>query len=125
MSDCNACFYSYGADCMPDFHTERVVCARKEHKCGECGEAIAAGEKYERSSGKWDGELSVFCTCLPCAEIRDTFACEGFVYENLWEDIRESMFETMTTGCLQKLKTARAKQMLLDQWNEWKGLQDA
>lgn len=89
-------------------------------KCCECGEWIRPGDVYERVAGKWDGKMDAFSTCRPCAEIRDAFACDGYVHTDVWENIREGMFETMSTGCLEKLTTAAAKEKLLKEWREWK-----
>lgn len=47
----------------PDFYTEKLVTARKEHKCCETGKVIQKGEKYWRCVGKWDGQMSVFRQC--------------------------------------------------------------
>ena len=40
---------------MLEFNTYREPIAKKDHKCLLCGEAIRAGEKYVRFSGKYDG----------------------------------------------------------------------
>lgn len=119
MSDCNACFYAGDYD-GPDLYYKQVRKARKVHKCCECSEEIKPGSEYEHVSGKWDGRMDEFKTCLVCAEIRDTFGCEGYVHAQLWENIMESMFEEMSIGCLDKLASAAAKQKLLDEWNAWK-----
>ena len=121
MSECNACFYSGYDECDPaEFYNTRDVKARKDYKCCECGEPILKGTVHNVAVGKWNGELSTYRTCCACEEIRTTFACEGWIFGQLWEDVTEGMFENMTTGCLEKLKTAAAKQKLLDEWNDWK-----
>jgi hypothetical protein len=121
MSDCNACFYSGAEDLdPPDFLFSKTVVARKVYKCCECGEPIEPGQKYQRVRGKWDEKLDEFKSCLSCAEIREAFSCDGWIYGNLWENITETMFPKMTTGCLEKLTTAAAKAMLLAQWHLWK-----
>jgi hypothetical protein len=117
--DCNACFYAGDYD-PPSFYVVTKRFARKQHHCCECGEPIAPRQLYERAVGRWDSSVDTFKTCIACAEIRDTFSCEGYVHGALWENIRESMFESMTTGCLDKLATAVAKAKLLAEWREWK-----
>jgi hypothetical protein len=122
MSDCNACIYT-GADegDPPEFLKSTVVTARKDHKCCECHAVIPPKTKYERTVGKWDGDMNHYETCLPCAEIREAFCCDGWVYGQLWEDaVNGEFFEHMTTGCLEKLMTAEAKTFLIARWNEWK-----
>lgn len=42
----------------PEVFEEREIVARAEHACGECGETIARGERYERVKGLWDGSWS-------------------------------------------------------------------
>lgn len=47
----------------PDFYTERLVTARREHKCSETGAIIHKGDKYWRCVGKWDGDVQTFKQC--------------------------------------------------------------
>lgn len=37
----------------PEFLTEKVVIARKQHRCSECGGAILKGESYHYFAGFW------------------------------------------------------------------------
>lgn len=122
MSDCNACIYTGAEDGDPPaFLVSKVFKARKPHKCCECHAAIVPGSRYERTVGKWDEKVGNYNTCLPCSEIREAFCCDGWVYGQLWEDaLNGEFFEHMTTGCLEKLTTAAAKEFLLKQWNAWK-----
>ena len=55
----------------PDFCDERIVVARKGHWCVECGMRLAPGKRYQRTAGKWDGEVSTMHTCLPCVRLRE------------------------------------------------------
>jgi hypothetical protein len=45
--------------------------ARRNHKCYECLGEIVPGERYEYSSGVWDGEPASFKVCLSCADARE------------------------------------------------------
>ena len=40
--------------------------ARKQHKCCECFDEINPGDKYQYSSGIWDGEAASYKQCLNC-----------------------------------------------------------
>lgn len=42
---------------MLEFHTSRLLSAKKIHKCSLCGGTINVGEKYNRFSGKYDGDM--------------------------------------------------------------------
>ena|ERR1700678_1241360 len=123
MSDCGVCIGSE-PDCMAEFYEVATVKARKSQVCNECGREIVKGTQYVRESGKWDGEFCSFKTCLLCVEIRSAFTCDegnyAVCFGELWNDITENLFPNMNTGCLNKLKSAAAKQFLIDRWNEWK-----
>lgn len=65
--------------------------ARKHHLCCECGTSIAVGDRYQYSSGIWDGEPSDYKQCMNCHEIINAAArsaefiedgpCFGELYE--------------------------------------------
>jgi hypothetical protein len=120
QGDCGVCIGGYGDDDPATLSLSDIVKARKPHKCEECGGQILAGQKYERNKWLYDGEWSRMDICLLCAEIGAAFSCEGRLLGDMWQDIHDNMFPNMTTGCLAKLKTAAAKQFLLDKWNKWK-----
>lgn len=69
MSDFG-CYCEVGGGDPPDFFCERIVRARKEHKCCECKDTIAPGQWYEIASGKWDGDFNAYKTCSFCARMR-------------------------------------------------------
>lgn len=104
----------------PKVHETAVRRARKEHGCTECGETIAIGVRYEDTTGLWDGQWSGYRTCLTCVEIRDHFACEGWIYGQLWSDLQENFFPDMKMGgpCMAGLSPA-AKASLVDARMEW------
>ena len=119
----SACIYSSGDDNPAEICGVLIVKARKPAKCCECCEPIHTGERYEVTSGKWEGGWASFKTCLPCKEIRETFCCEGWTYGTLWRDAAVSIFERLTTGCVAKLGTAAAKEKLIERWRRWKGIE--
>ena len=73
---------------LPEFCRTEMPRARKEHFCCECDRTIRVGEKYERVSGKWDGALAEFKTCLGCSRLRDVCCRPPFMM--LREHIIES-----------------------------------
>ena len=123
MSGCGVCLGGE-IECGAEFYSSDTVTARKPHKCYECRQVIPVGARYFKESGKWDGMFESFSTCLMCAEIRTAFTCNdgntAICYGELWYEIREALFPNMTTGCLEKLTTAAAKEFLIQRWNEWK-----
>ncbi len=119
MSDCGICIGAEPEGSCEFFHVE-VRRARKPHKCSECSKEILSGERYEHATGKFEGDMWVADTCLICAEIAEAFYCNGRIFGGeLWDQM-DYCFEGMTTGCLERLTTAAAKEELLRRWNQWK-----
>jgi len=84
-----SCICSFDGE-GPDVSDTNWPKARKEHMCCECGEAIKPGQRYERTSGLWDGAWSTYKTCEACARIRDDLCGCGFIYGELREAISEA-----------------------------------
>lgn len=123
MSDC-ACLYG-GWDDYDEFgfqHHEMRT-ARKSHVCRECKREIRPGERYEHFSSKNDGSLFTVKTCETCAEIRSSLYCDGFVFGNLWADVRSQLFPRFSLACVEKLKTSAAKEVLTKRYQEYLGVQ--
>jgi hypothetical protein len=81
-------------DDRPEFFSEMVVRARKQHRCTECFGPIFSGETYKRRSGKWDGEFRDYPECYLCMELREwaTVSMPCFcanTFETLHEKARE------------------------------------
>lgn len=53
-------------DVSTQFYAEKLVVARKLHKCCECRERIEPGDRYYRCSAKWDGDLWSGCQHVEC-----------------------------------------------------------
>lgn len=119
MSAITCCPLSTGDD-GPSFFVTTTPRARKEHYCCECSEPIPVGAKYERTTGLWDGRMGTYKTCLSCVEIRNHFACDGWIYGRLWEDLRDNFFPAMRAGgpCMDGLSPS-AKQRLFDERTAW------
>jgi len=62
----------------PSILREKLVKARKQHKCCECGNTIEIGDEYEYVFGVWDGESSQFHTCEKCSDLRASLQAVGF-----------------------------------------------
>lgn len=122
MSCADVCL-DHGADGFNEFYAERLVVARKVHRCCECGAGIAAGERYERATGKSDGSIWSQATCTLCVEIRSAFVCGSCVFGQLWESIEEEMFPRWRThgpfDCMAKLTTAGARDYCRARFEEW------
>lgn len=118
MSECG-CIYMGIDDAGPEVVTTRT--ARKEHKCCECRMVIAVGQRYEVRAQFNDGRAFQNKTCLPCAEIRNAFFCEGWYYGSVWSDIESALFDRgpLNSACLDKLSTVDAKQFLQRRWMDW------
>ena len=101
-------------------HAVSEVTARKAHKCGECDESIPAGARYERYVVFEDGSAEAFKTCLSCVEIRDHFACNGWLFGCVWDDIEQNFYPEMRAGgeCLKGLSPA-AKGRLFERRLAW------
>jgi hypothetical protein len=108
------------ADGYTEAHTSTVRRARKEHRCAECRETIPAGARYEYQSGIWEGDPFSHKTCLSCVEIRDHFACDGYIYGELWNDLEQNFFPDMKAGgpCMEGLSPA-AKGRLFERRLKW------
>lgn len=81
-------------DNPPSCFSQGVRRARKEHRCCECYGPILWGERYEYSSGVWDGGPDNFKTCEPCAAWRNALAkaddtCDCVPFGDLWATIEE------------------------------------
>lgn len=125
--ECGICISSDANGEYNEFHFTEVRKARKRHRCCECRQLIYVGSRYERASGKFEGDIFAYKTCAVCAEIRDRFACGGYCYGDLWEAMRYQ-WPKFTTGCLEVRNdddvplSADAKAELLRRWREWKGI---
>ena len=77
-----------------EFYHQETRKAKKEHKCSECGRAIAAGERYQHVRGKWDGDVCTFRTCPRCLALKDWVAahvpCFCWAHGNIIEDAIET-----------------------------------
>lgn len=121
MSETMVCCPLEGSDGDgPQFSNTTTPRARKEYRCAECREVIAIGSKHEKVAGSWDGSFCTYRTCLSCAEIRNHFACNGYIIGQVWSDIEENFFPEMRAGgpCMEGLSPA-AKARLFERRLKW------
>jgi len=86
-------------DEYPRVHAMEVRKARKQHWCGECGEAIEIGEEYEHYSGLWDGHWQSHKMCMTCVRIRNSLFSCGWICGEMWNDIHEVYCDEETCIC--------------------------
>jgi len=104
----NCCAISAVDADPPAAQWTRIHRARTPHRCGECDARIDVGERYERCASLYDGSWSVDLTCLSCVEIRTHFACDGWIYGQIWNDLAEEFLPNLRAGgpCLEGLSPA-------------------
>jgi hypothetical protein len=86
----------------PDFFIQRILVSRKEHRCCECYAIIPKNSKYEHITGKWDGDIKRYKTCLTCAELREVFFDGQIYYTELWDNLSDCI-DDMTIKDIDKL----------------------
>jgi hypothetical protein len=99
--------------------------AAKDHYCCECDDPIKKGTRYEKYKSLCDGHWSTSRTCMSCVEIRNHFACDGWIFGQLWSDLEQNFFPDMKAGgpCMDGLSPA-AKGRLYEKRLEWVFAQD-
>jgi hypothetical protein len=116
-----SCTVNIDHDGGPSCYNEKIRKARKTHRCYECLRDIIPGEKYESTSGIWDGDPCRYKTCLDCKSIRDVFF-ESWTYTTIWDDFKENFdMDSLPEKCLSALTPgARAKvcEMIEGNWED-------
>lgn len=127
MSDdyCEVDFSDTSADSEPvEFYDEKIARARKAHVCTECGAPIAAGDEYQRRSYRFEKEFSVDHVCLVCREIAGEFE-HRLIGSLLWENFRVEWDNgARLQGCLNRLTSVAAKELMRAQWLKWQELRE-
>lgn len=127
---CTCVLSASDADEMVETIIHEVAKARQAYQCYECRQPIDKGQEYENYTGKLDGDLCHYRTCLLCVEIRSFFSCDGsWLWGAVWEDLREGLFHEFHAGCLEvqadsdkEPLSAAAKRKVVNEWRRWKGL---
>ena len=107
-----------------EFYAERIVTARKDHRCAECQEPIRVGDQHHVTSGKYDGEFFSDRFCEACWEIAAEFSEDGSrMFGVVWSTFRDEWARGANLqGCLNRLSSVAAKALMTRQWRKWKGL---
>ena len=122
-----ACVYvDFTSDVLPRNRITKEVDAVSNNCCCECKEIIKTGERYRKETVEWDnGCKTKNNTCYGCISIRDTFFCDGWYYEMIFECLKEHINEMggeISEDCLIQLTPkARDKvcKIIEDYW-EWR-----
>ncbi|KAB2918507.1 MAG: hypothetical protein F9K29_08040 [Hyphomicrobiaceae bacterium] len=112
------------ACCCPDLDgpsvfDERLVKAKKAHKCTECCGVILPGEMYLKTWGIWEGEAHTFKRCADCIDLvkwaEAHVPCICWLYGETHSNIRDAMDEWdrecpgLAAEADAKIKAVRAK----------------
>jgi hypothetical protein len=62
---------------MSDFYVEKIVKARKEHKCIWCSTTIQRDETYIRCGGVFQGDFGMRKECIKCNDTISKLISEG------------------------------------------------
>ena len=117
---CEVSLGDYDGD-EAQFYSERFVAGRKAHRCHECREAIPAGARQMVVVGRWDGEFASYRFCAGCWEVICEFSEHGKTFSVVWEMFRDEWANGATLqGCLNRLTTVAAKEVMTRQWRQWK-----
>lgn len=119
MSGC-ACVYTELED-IALFATDKIVTARKRHRCSECFRTIYPGDKYEYVFGRWCDGIGTYKTCADCLSMRSVLYCDGWAYTGLWDDFYRHIDETVGNIELSFLSelTPRAREKAVEMIDEY------
>lgn len=87
---------------MSDFNEQRIVTARKVHKCEFCKKQIQPGERYSYESGVFEGDFYTRKLCPECFDMLDTFRKENGYGEFNWDWVTEWLHNLYCHDCPSK-----------------------
>lgn len=73
-------FYCGCDDGKADFWRERTQVARKEYRCGECGQPILPGDTYVRIFSVYEGRGESLFNCERCNDLMAAFQSVGYCW---------------------------------------------
>lgn len=121
MSNCSCVYVGGDTDYGREFYQERIQKAKKEHICCECGETILPGQNYKKCVGSWEGEFFTYKICFVCSEIIDAFFCDGFFFEQTYDDLHSHILEidgNIESECLANL-SPKAREVICNMIEEY------
>lgn len=79
-------------------YRQQIRRAAKDYKCDECRGVIRKGERYEYTTGCWDGYWDDFHTCSDCIPIRCEIAripggCGGWLHGGMLEELQDMRWQ--------------------------------
>lgn len=95
---------------------DKMVTARKEHKCHECRAIIPKGEQYKLHVYRWDGRFEEHKTCIGCLSIIKEMFSGCYMFGATWEELEnhvDEMAGDISEQCLISLHP-RARNKLCD-----------
>jgi hypothetical protein len=87
---------------QPDFFVSKNIISRREHRCCECYATIPAKTKYQHITGKWDGDILRYKSCMICAELRRILFDNQIYYTELWDNLSDCL-DDLTIKDIDKL----------------------
>lgn len=89
------------------FFHDRVVVARKPHRCSECHTTIAARERYHYHTGQYDGDFFAEKVCRRCdfdrVRVVEHELAEGCEWHEAWPHLGELVSHLRDSGMGQTL----------------------
>lgn len=86
--------------CKPEAFITKTRKARKKHRCCECGVTINPGDRYQYSSGIWDGEPDSYKQCQTCYQVFEWAAGQAEYNDEvpLFGSLRDWLVDLQVSG---------------------------
>lgn len=103
---------------MLEFFNERIHTAKKEHMCDVCGWVINAGERYIRSSGKYDGYFYDVCQHLHCNAMAKEYCLKEGENEYDSDCVADYLNDHYCLNCERHIGNAPEDDAEYEKWDE-------
>ncbi len=86
-------------DCLCDYEPLQLAethtrTARKSHRCGECNRTIQTGDRYEITTGLFEGEFEAYKTCRKCLDLRNFMQAHVPCFTQVFGVLHEDAMQT-------------------------------